>query len=175
MFPFLLNIFLALAWAALIGNFTPLNVLAGAVLGYGMMWVVQDVAGAKDYVRKVPMVLLLAVYFFWELVVANFQVAGMVIFNRPRMQPGIIAIPLDIESDTEITLLANMITLTPGTWSLDVVPPESSHLLEPSARTPDHKKSYLLVHFMHIEDKNVEETRQSIKDGFEKRIREVFE
>jgi multicomponent Na+:H+ antiporter subunit E len=157
MFPFLLNIFLALAWAALIGEFTPLNVLAGAVLGYLMMWIVQDVADSKQYVRKVPRVIALALFFFKELLVANLMVASTVIANRPKLNPGIIAVPLDVKSDIEITLLANMITLTPGTWSLDV--------------TPD--KRILYVHIMHIED--IEETRQSIKQGFERRIREVFE
>lgn len=156
MFPFFLNIFLALAWAALIGEFTPLNVLVGAVLGYLMIWIVQGVAGSERYVRKVPMVISLVLFFIKELLVANLLVASTVIANRPPLKPGIVAIPLDVKSDIEITLLANMITLTPGTWSLDV--------------TKD--KRILYVHMMYIDD--VEEAKQGIKQGFERRIREVF-
>ena len=73
------------------------------------------------------------------------------------MRPGIVAIPLDIERDIEITLLANMITLTPGTLSIDV----------------SNDKRILYVHGMHVQD--LEEFKREIKDGFEKLVQEAFE
>jgi multicomponent Na+:H+ antiporter subunit E len=68
------------------------------------------------------------------------------------VKPGIIKIPLDVETNVEISLLANLITLTPGTLSIDV---------------SDDKK-VLYVHTMYVEDK--EKFIREIKDGFEKRI-----
>ncbi|MBW2487296.1 MAG: Na+/H+ antiporter subunit E, partial [Deltaproteobacteria bacterium] len=73
-----------------------------------------------------------------------------------QMRAAIVAIPLDAESDLEITVLANLITLTPGTLSLDV--------------SPDRKTLY--VHAMHVDD--VEEFRQDIKQRMERRVMEVF-
>lgn len=59
-------------------------------------------------------------YFLWQLLLSNLRVAYDVITPRLYMRPGILAVPLDAEIDLEITLLANLITLTPGTLSLDV-------------------------------------------------------
>jgi multicomponent Na+:H+ antiporter subunit E len=73
------------------------------------------------------------------------------------MRPAIVAVPLDLTSDFQITLLANLITLTPGTLSLDI---------------SDDKK-ILYVHGMYVDD--VDEFRRSIKQGFEKRVQELFE
>jgi len=72
------------------------------------------------------------------------------------MRPGILAVPLDAQSDAEITLLANLLTLTPGTLSLDV--------------SPDRR--FLYVHIMYITDADA--TRRRIKDGFERRVLEVL-
>ncbi len=72
------------------------------------------------------------------------------------MKPGIIRIPLEAKTDLEITLLANLITLTPGTLSLDV---------------SDDKK-VLYVHAMYIKSK--EEFISNIKEGFEKRLLEIL-
>ena len=55
-----------------------------------------------------------------ELVLSALSVAWLVVQPRPRLRPGIIAYPLTLTSDAGITLLANMITLTPGTLSVDV-------------------------------------------------------
>ena len=72
------------------------------------------------------------------------------------MRPGIVAVPLDAKTDQEITLLANLITLTPGTLSLDV----------------SHDKRTLYVHAMFVD--SPESVRDSIKNGFEKRLLELL-
>ena len=85
------------------------------------------------------------------------RVAYSVLAPFSSMRPGVIAIPLDLKSDIGITTLANMITLTPGTLSVDV--------------SDDRKTIY--VHGMHVD--NLEEFRREIKDGFERKVMEVFE
>ena len=74
------------------------------------------------------------------------------------MLPGVIAVPLDAKTDAEITLLANLITLTPGSVSLDL--------------SPD--RSVLYVHVMYIDNGDVEEARRRIKDDLERRVLEVL-
>ena len=71
-------------------------------------------------IRRVPAAIVFLAYFFWELLLANLRVAYDVLTYTHYMRPGILAIPLEAETDLEITALANMISLTPGTLSLDV-------------------------------------------------------
>jgi multicomponent Na+:H+ antiporter subunit E len=95
-------------------------------------------------------------FFLYELVKANIQVAYDVITPKFHMRPGIVRVPLDAKTEMEITLLANLISLTPGTLCLDV--------------SDDRKVLY--VHAMNITDK--EAFIQGIKNGFEKRLLSIL-
>ena len=150
------NVFLALAWAALSGQVTPENLIGGFVLGYVLLWLAGRALDTSGYVRKVPQVISFFLYFLVELFTANLRVAYEVITPNLLMRPAIVAIPLDIRRDFEITLLANLITLTPGTLSLDV----------------SSDKRVLYVHSMYVDD--IDAFRREIKDGFERRVMELF-
>jgi multicomponent Na+:H+ antiporter subunit E len=153
---FLLNILLALSWMALTGQFSPTNLIEGFVLGYLMLWLVQHSTGQSRYFSKMRQVLGFALFFAWELILANLRVAYSVLTPQIKLRPGIVAIPLDVQTDTEITLLVNLITLTPGTLSLDV--------------SADRRVLY--VHTIHVDD--VDDFRCQIKQGFERRIQELL-
>jgi multicomponent Na+:H+ antiporter subunit E len=157
MTTFLLNIMLALAWAALLGEFTTTNFVAGFALGFFALWVMQYIISGTNYFIKARQIITLVGVFVWALIQSNLRVAVSVLSPLDKMQPAIVALPLDITSDAEITLLANMITLTPGTLSLDV----------------SNDKRTLYVHGMHVYD--LEAFKREIKDGFERRVREAFE
>lgn len=150
------NVLLALVWGAITGTFTPPNLLLGFVLGFIILLFARRVAGSPIYAGKLVQVIALAGYFLWELFLANLRVAFDVITPRARMRPGVIAIPLDVTTDTEITVLANLISLTPGTLSLDV--------------SADRRTLY--IHAMYLDD--VEEVRRRIKTGFERRLMAVM-
>ncbi len=96
------------------------------------------------------------IYFFRELVVANLRVARDVVRPLRYLRPGIVAIPLDLDTDAQITLLSTLVTLTPGTLTLDV--------------SSDRKVIY--VHAMSARE--VAQVRASIKTGFERRVKELF-
>jgi multicomponent Na+:H+ antiporter subunit E len=95
-------------------------------------------------------------YFLLELVNANLRVARDVVRPLRRLRPGIVAIPLDLETDAQITVLSTLITLTPGTLTLDV--------------STDRKTIY--IHAMAASD--VEKVRRDIKTGFERRVKALF-
>lgn len=154
---FLLNLLLALAWTSLTGQFTAPNLIVGFILGYLILWLIQRQEGTSTYFKKVRQVIGFVGFFIWELVQANLRVAYEVVTPPHTMHPGIVAVPLDVESNAEITLLANFITLTPGTLSLDI----------------SSDRRVLYVHAMHVGD--IENFRREIKDGFERRIREIFQ
>lgn len=153
----MLNVALALAWTFLTGEFSEANFFWGLLLSYFLLFLLRDVVGTTTYCKKVWQVIYFTLYFLWELTIANLHVAYEVITPKLYMHPAIVAVPLDLKKDLEITLLANLITLTPGTLSLEV----------------SEDKSTIYVHGMYVDD--IEEFRRSIKDGFEKRVRELFE
>jgi multicomponent Na+:H+ antiporter subunit E len=152
------SILLALAWAALQGEITLGNLLIGYVLGYLILALlakggVMPSTLAMRTVRAVN----LGLFFIRELVLANVRVAVDVLRPRTHIRPAVIAIPLDVASDSEILLLSMLINITPGSVAID---------LAEDRRT-------LYVHVMHM--KSADESRREIKDGFERRVKLLFE
>ena len=152
-----LNVLLALAWVAITGDLSFGNLSDGFGLGLIILFFTRRIVGQPTYVLRMWRVLTLVVFFVRELIRSNLRVAYDVLTPGYHLRPGVVAIPLDARTDTEITLLANMITLTPGSFSLDV--------------SADRRVLYL--HVMYL-DEDVEEFRRKIKNGFERRILEVL-
>ena len=153
---FLLNITLALTWAALTGAFNPANLMIGFGLGYLTLFVANRALGPSDYFVKVRQAISFTLFFLWELLLANLRVAYDVLTPRHHMQPRIIAIPLDARTDAEITALAYFISLTPGTLSLDV----------------SADRRVLFIHAMYAPD--AEALRREIKLGLERRLLDLM-
>lgn len=153
---FLLNIFLAGGFCAILGQINLSGFAAGFVIGYLALWVTRPLYGETSYFRRVAKILQLLAYFIWQLLVSNLRVLWDVITPRHISNPGVIAVPLDAKSDFEIMLVANFVSLTPGTLTLDV---------------SDDRKS-LYVHVMFLED--VDSARREIKEGIEKRVLEAL-
>ena len=152
---FLWNIFLAGAWTFALGELSLTNLLLGFALGYAILWLGREVFGATRYCDRVPRLIELLLFFTGEVVLANLRVALDVLTPEHRMRAGIIAVPLDAKTDGEITLLANMITLTPGTLSLGV----------------SADRRHLYVHVMYIRDaEDLDAERRILKEGFERRL-----
>lgn len=152
----LMNLLLTLIWMALTGKFLFINFVFGFLLSFFILWIMARRQSDKRYFTRLPKMISFIFFFLYELLKANLQVAYDVITPKFFMKPGIVRIPLDAKTDMEITLLANLITLTPGTLSLDV---------------SDDKK-VLYVHAMYV--KNKDQFISSIKLGFEKRLLEIL-
>jgi multicomponent Na+:H+ antiporter subunit E len=150
---FLLNIGLSSAWAALMGTFDATTLAAGFAVGYVVLWATQPALGPSAYVKGVGRAVAFLSFYLTELVWSSIQVAVDVCRPRLRMCPGVVAIPLRARTDAEITVLANLISLTPGTLSLDV--------------SPD--KRLLYVHAMDLEN-GPEALRADIRDTLEARV-----
>ncbi|MCP1198154.1 Na+/H+ antiporter subunit E [Notoacmeibacter sp. MSK16QG-6] len=153
----LMNILLALAWAAVTGSFTLPNLIFGFVLGALGMYFIREQVGSLGYFRRLWRISILVLIFLRELIFSAWRVAILVLTPKMNVQPGIFAYPLRVRGDMQITLLANMITLTPGTLSVDVA--------------EDH--STLWVHALDCSDP--EAAKQDIARMFERRIMEAFE
>ena len=152
---FLSNLLLAIFWALASGRVTVGTLATGFVAGFATLFVTRRATGAETYTRKTGNAVVLLLVFLRELVEANLRLAYDVITPTHHMRPAIVAIPLEARSDFEITLLANLITLTPGTLTLHV----------------SDDRSTLVIHSVYTPDADV--LRRSIKEGLERRILEL--
>jgi multicomponent Na+:H+ antiporter subunit E len=152
----LLNILLAIAWVLLVGEVEFETFVEGMIVGYLILWISRSALGGSKYFSKIPVTIKFIFYFIKELIMANLKVAFDIITPKDYMSPGIIAFPLDAKSDLEITLFANLLTLTPGTLSLDV----------------SSDKKILYVHALYVKD--ADSFRSELKNGLEKRLLEVL-
>lgn len=153
---FLLNVMLTLIWVALTGAFTYINLIIGFIISYFVLWVISRNSEDKRYFTIAFKIIGFFFYFLYELLKANVQVAYEVGTFHFHMKPGIVKIELEAKTDLEITLLSNLISLTPGTLVIDV--------------SDDRKVMY--IHGMYLEDK--EKFIQSIKDGMEKPLLNIM-
>ena len=153
---FLLNILLALGFSAVLGQLNFSGFIAGFVVGYLALWLSKPLYGNTRYFERLPKVLGLITFFGKELLISNVKVLWDVITPQHISRPGIIAIPLDARTDTEIMLVANLISLTPGTLSLDL----------------SENRRLLYVHVMFLDD--IDQMRRQIKQGLERRVLEVM-
>lgn len=155
--PVVWNVLLALAWVAITGAFTPANFLLGLAVGFVALMVSQRVPGVPRYTRRTWSVVALAGYTAWEILLANLRVSRD-LFMVERIRPAMISVPIRSRTDTEITLLAALITLTPGSTAIDI--------------TPDG--SHMLVHVTNLPPGGPDEARRDIIEGFERRILEIM-
>lgn len=117
---FAINLLLAGAWAALAGDFTLANLVIGYGLGFVALWVSQPLFPGDPYFLRVPRLVRLALIFMRELVLSSLRVARDVLSPIQTNRPGIVAVPLRARSETELLLVSSLVTLTPGTLSLDL-------------------------------------------------------
>lgn len=154
---FLINVLLAIAWVFITGGFSVLNGAFGFLLGLGSLALIREQIGTTGYVRRVRRVASLAILFVYELLMSAIRVFKLVLTpDLSTLQPGFIAYPLTVDRDFEISLLANLITLTPGTLSVDV---------------SDNRRT-LYIHAIHVPDPDA--LRADIATGFERKILEAF-
>jgi multicomponent Na+:H+ antiporter subunit E len=155
MTPALLTLLLALGWAAATGNFSLLNLLFGALVGGCCLYLIRGQIGGRRFWRRAVRVVALALLFVQELILSALRVAALVLRPRLDLRPALVAFPLTATSDVEITLLANLITLTPGTLSVDV--------------SKDRK--HLLIHAIDVRDR--EALIRGIREGLEAKVMEA--
>lgn len=153
-----IGIALVLGWCAATGNFSFGNLLLGALVGGAALYLVRGELGRPGWLGRLGRITALGGLFIKELALSAVAVGWLVIRPdmRRRLSPALVKFPLTVTSDAEITLLANLITLTPGTLSVDV---------------SDDRKT-LLVHALSVPDEAA--LIRSIATGFEAAVARAF-
>lgn len=143
-------------WLALSGSLTLLNGLLGLAVSAGALLVLRGQLPEIDFrIRPIGAVKLFLL-FLAELLRSAWRVARLVLMPRLDIEPGIVAVPVGLTRDAELTLLANLITLTPGTLTVDI----------------SDDRRVLYVHALEADDPDA--VRRDIRSGFERAIRETF-
>ena len=148
-------------WLLLTFNLSAANLVAGAVaalitsLLFGKYFFTHVVKFIQP-VRYFWLIIYLVI-FTWECIKANFDVAYRVLHPAMPIKPGIVRVKLNLKSGFARTMLANSITMTPGTISVDIVGDE------------------LFVHWIYVRSEDPAEYSQKIAGRFEKYIKKIFE
>jgi len=150
------SIALAVFWLWLNNTLEPGHVLLGAFLGWALPLFSRRFWQEHERVSKLWRLLPFALVVLADVVTANLRVARAVLGPVERLRPGFARVPLDIRSDVGIAVLANTVTLTPGTLSADL--------------SEDRRE--LLVHYLDEGDSSALVT--GIKERYERPIMEVF-
>ncbi|MCX4186680.1 Na+/H+ antiporter subunit E [Methylophaga sp. OBS4] len=152
----LLSFILWFIWLLLNNTVDPAHMILGAVLAIFIPWFTSAFWPEKVRIRRPWLLVKYIVIVLYEILVANVIVAKLILSRQDKLQPGFLHIPLELESPIAIAILANTISLTPGTVTCDL---------------SDDRRS-LLVHALHVEDPQA--TVQEIKQMFEKPLQEIF-
>ncbi len=97
--------------------------------------------------------------FFLEIIKANFDVAMRVLHPRLPINPGIVRVKTRLKSDTALTFLANSITLTPGTMTVDI----------------DRENGILYIHWIDVKAEDVNKATKIIVERFERILSKIFD
>jgi len=155
------TIMLFLLWLLLTNTFSSNEVLVGAICSLliaAFTYLAFTEKGLSNLnPRRIFWFIVYIPFFFWEMAKANIDVAYRVISPRLPIKPGIVMVKTKMKSDIGKIAVANSITLTPGTLTLDII---------------DDK---MFIHWIWVESDDIEKASELIPGKFERFLRRVFE
>lgn len=154
----LLHLLLAAIWTALTGELSSPNFALGFVVGFLVLRVSQPLIGPVTYLERLWFFMELIGGYLKNLFLSSVGLTRIILSPHMKMESGIIAIPLDVRTDLEITMLANFISLTPGTLSMYVA----------------EDRRTLFIHVIDIGEGGVDHKRNQIKQTLERRVKKVM-
>jgi multicomponent K+:H+ antiporter subunit E len=150
------SMLLFVIWLLLNNSLSAGHLLLATILAIIIPWAVSSMTTERPRIKK-PMLAISYVFLVLkDIISANFSVALLVVGPLKKLSPGFVAVPLDIETELGITLLASTVSLTPGTVSAEI--------------SEDQK--WLYVHALHLE--NPEELIEEVKSRYEAPLKEIF-
>ena len=153
----MLSLLLAAVWLLLQQSVDPANLIAAAVFGLVVPWLLHGFLGPALKPRSLPGATRLAFIVLWDIVVSNVAVARLVLSPVRSPRPAWVPVPLELRHPGAVTLLASIITMTPGTVSCTV----------------DEERHCILVHALDCDDAAA--LAAQIKDRYERPLKELFE
>jgi multicomponent Na+:H+ antiporter subunit E len=147
-------------WLLFTFNFDPFSLLLGSLFSFTISVFTHDLFIEKEekihegILPRFEFFLLYVFVVLWEIYLASFHVAYQVI--TMKINPGIVKIRTRLKSKFAQALLANSITLTPGTVTIEL------------------QKDYLYVHWLVVKSENSHKAARMIKGNYEAQLRRIF-
>lgn len=152
-----------MVWLLLSFSFDLPHIVVGLIVSFIVVWLFSDVCLQKQWKFSRPFRYLWFLYyipiFSWEVIKANLDVAYRILHPTIPIKPGIVKVKTKLKSDTGITFLANSITLTPGTLSVDV----------------DQENGFIYVYWIYVRSQDIEDTTKRIVSKFESILEKIFD
>ena len=152
-----LSLLVAALWLLLNDSVEPAHLVLAAVLGVALPWYARRILPSLPVVRRPLRAVGYVLFVLRDIVVANFQVARLVLSPLHRLHPRIVVVPLDVTEPLVASLLAMTVTLTPGTVSVEL----------------DLERRRLTVHALSAADPAT--LIHDIKTRYEARLQEIFQ
>lgn len=147
---------LAVSWLLLQHSLEPVHLLSAALIGVALPRILHDFLPPAATLKLAPMLRLTGVV-LWDIIVSNISVARLVLGPLSRMHPAWVPVPLALSHPTAISLLATIITTTPGTVSCTI----------------DEERRQILVHALNCTDPD--QMAMDIKNRYEVPLLAIFE
>lgn len=152
-----LSIFMWILWLLLVNEFSAGHLVLGGILAWLIPYLTQEFWPESMVMRKPMVALRFVLLVLWDIVIANAVLAVRILGPSKKLQPAFMTLPLDLQQDFAITLLASTISLTPGTVSADL----------------SMDRRALLIHVLHVDD--IDASVAELKQRYEAPLKEIFE
>jgi multicomponent K+:H+ antiporter subunit E len=156
----LLSVLLVVCWLWLNNTLAPGHVLLGATLATAIPFFTRRFWPEPLVIRRPFKVAEYFVLVLYDIIVANLEVAAIILGPLSRVRPAFIRVPLDLKTDFAVTVLASTVTLTPGTVSVEIEPDGG-------------RGRVLVVHALRCLDEAA--MVETIKTRYEARLKEILE
>ena len=150
------SLLLALIWLLLVHSLSTGHILLALLTGWAIPFFSEALWPRRPPLKRPGLIVGYVLVLLWDVLVANLSVAVLILGPSRRLNPGFVEYPLQLTDRQAIAILANTISLTPGTVTTDV----------------SLARNALLIHALHVEDE--EALVRTIRERYEKRLQEIF-
>lgn len=158
-----------ITWLILTWSFDVQFIIAGLAASAIVSLLFHEMLPKEHHVFMSPVrIFWFLVYvpvFFYYVIIANFDVVYRALHPAMPIKPGIVKIRTKLKTESAITALANSITLTPGTLTVDLIHKDG----------PEPGDTYLYVHWINVKSDDIEEATKYIAQRFEWFLKKIFE
>lgn len=152
-----------LLWMCLSASFDWQHITIGIIIASFVAFTMGDMFADQAWkwfnIKRYLWFGIYIIVFTGECIKANIDVAARVLSPRLPINPGIVKVKTILKTESSLTFLANSITLTPGTLSVDI----------------DRENGILYIHWIYVKSEDIERTSRIIVSKFERILKEVFE
>lgn len=161
------SLILIIVWLLLNQSVAPVHLFFGLLLAVLLPIITARFREPQPRIAKPLLAARYMLRVLGDIVTANIQVAIIILGPRHKLKPAFVRVPIDIHHSLPLTILANTVSMTPGTVSADIYP--HNEAIDPSQPLPQR---WLLIHVLDLRDEA--KLIASIKQRYEAPLKEIF-